>query len=138
MKQIDLYYNFLINAMSAPLENAEFYYFYDIKQHKLIKTNSILENKNLIPLPILETKIKKEFLINFANNQKDEIKKYLLKKIDKFNDKSKMNLQQGLKKFGIVAVELDLLSGQFLIKAAEKEYAKFNLVENMEIEILLR
>lgn len=140
MKQIDRYYNFLISAISTPLVSAEFYYFYDIKHHKLIKTNqSNLENKceNLIQLPRLETKIKKEFLINFAKNQKDEIEKYLLKKIDQFNDKSEMNLQQGLKKFGIVAVKLDLLSGQFLVKSAEKKYKKYNLTEDMEIELVM-
>lgn len=138
MKQIDRYYNFLISAISAPVEGSEFYYFYDYEYHKLIRTNSNLENKDgkLIQLPRLETKTKKEFLTDFANNQKNEIKEYLLKSIDKLDGKSKMNLQQSLKKFGIVAAKLDLLSGQFLIKSAEKKYRKFNLSKNMVIDFI--
>ncbi len=140
MKHVDKYWFFVNSAISEPIKKPNFVYFVDNLNKLLIRRETInfsKKHENWIELPKLTTVAKKEFLISFANEQKEDSSQSLIMEIiAKFNDTSSFEIHNELRNYDRnLALNFYFQSGTFLNSAINRLYSEFDLSDKMRIDL---
>jgi len=138
MKREDRFDYFLKLAITSPNESPEYIYFYDEKNKSLVRIPvgfSSSKGDSYVELPKLSFQEKKAFLVNFFDNQPEQLRTKAFAILDNFRESSDFKLDHDIKEIDKdLALSFFFESGKFLYGKVKELYGDFSLDEKMNIE----
>lgn len=140
MKNIDRYYSFIYDSITAKINSSEWRFYYNTKNNELIKSNIDLNKSYLEELYKLNIEERRNVLENYIETIESKEYRSILEEF--MNNISEMNsclnIIPMLKKKNLLseANHYFLYFGNMILEIAFELYKKYDLKENMNVRII--